>query len=78
MKTAISIPNNLFKNAEKAAKKIGITRSSLFSRAIEEYLENHSQTHITKKLNSIYSQEDSKLDSNIIKMQAKTIQKENW
>ncbi len=50
MKTAISIPDNLFKNVEKAAKKLGISRSNLFSIAIQEYLENHNYSHIKKKL----------------------------
>ena len=51
MKTAISIPDELFVSAEKMAKKLGIPRSRLFTRAIEEFLENHSKEKITKKLN---------------------------
>ena len=79
MKTAISIPDNLFKNVEKAAKKLGISRSNLFSIAIQEYLENHNYSHITKKLDSIYSNETNELNSEINKMQIHTIiQKEDW
>jgi len=54
MKTAISIPYELFTLAEITAKKLGIPRSQLFARALEEFIENHSNQSITEKLNKIY------------------------
>ena len=60
MKTAISIPDELFVSAEKMAKKLGIPRSRLFTRAIEEFLENHSKEKITNKLNKIYTPKSDK------------------
>ena len=60
MKTAISIPDDIFVSAEKMAKKLGIPRSRLFTRAIEEFLENHSKEEITKKLNKIYNPKSDK------------------
>ena len=54
MKTAISIANELFTLAEINAKKLGIPRSQLFARALEEFIENHSNQSITEKLNKIY------------------------
>jgi metal-responsive CopG/Arc/MetJ family transcriptional regulator len=56
MKAAISIPDDIFVSAEKMAKKLGIPRSRLFTRAMEEFLENHSKEEckkpriITKKI----------------------------
>ena len=55
MKTAISIPDELFTLAEITAKKLGIPRSQLFARALEEFIENHSNQSITEKLNKIYA-----------------------
>ena len=60
MKTAISIPDDIFVSAEKMAKKLGIPRSRLFTRAIEEFLEKHSKEEITKKLNKIYNPKSDK------------------
>jgi metal-responsive CopG/Arc/MetJ family transcriptional regulator len=54
MKTAISLPDNLFKMAEKTAKKMGIPRSQLFARAIEEFINKQSKNSITEKLNRVY------------------------
>ncbi len=55
MKTAISIPDDLFVLAEKTAKKLGIPRSQLFAKALEEFIQNHSKEKITEKLNEVYS-----------------------
>ena len=53
MKTAISIPDDLFNLAETTAKKLGIPRSRMFARALEEFIQNHSDQSITEKLNKI-------------------------
>ncbi|MBM9501057.1 ChpI protein [Leptospira sp. 201903071] len=55
MKTAISIPDELFKTAEKTAKKLGIPRSQLFAKALEEFIQSHSKESITEKLNKVYN-----------------------
>jgi metal-responsive CopG/Arc/MetJ family transcriptional regulator len=55
MKTAISIPDELFNSAENTAKRLGIPRSQLFAQALEEFIKNHSKEKITEKLNNIYS-----------------------
>lgn len=54
MKTAISIPDNLFSEAEITAKQLGLARSQLYVRAIKEFIEHHNKDTITKKLNIIY------------------------
>ncbi len=78
MKTAISLPDSLFKSAELTAKKLGINRSSLFSRAIKEYLENYNPVDVTEKLNRVYENIPSTLDTDIVQMQNTTITKEDW
>ena len=65
MKTAISISDALFEQAESTAKKLGISRSSLFAQAIKEFLEVHNPADITQKLNEVYKAETSKMDSGI-------------
>jgi metal-responsive CopG/Arc/MetJ family transcriptional regulator len=65
MKTAISIPDDIFLSAEKTAKKLGIPRSQLFTKAIEEFLQNHSKENTTKKLNTIYSKNRLSVNNSI-------------
>jgi len=54
MKTAISIPDDLFKQAEQTARRLGIPRSQLFAKALQEFIQSHSRENITEKLNKIY------------------------
>ena len=54
MKTAVSIPDVLYAEAEETAKTLDIPRSQLFSRALEEYIQNHRESVITERLNSVY------------------------
>ena len=68
MKTAISIPDNLFTDAEITAKQLGLARSQLYVRAIKEFIEHHNKDKITEKLNILYSNvvaENDLLDAGI-------------
>ncbi len=60
MKTAISIPDNIFLAAERTAMKLNIPRSQLYTRAVKEYIEHHDNESVTEKLNQIYSIEQEK------------------
>jgi len=55
MKTAISLPEELYKDAEKIAKSMGIPRSQLFAKALEEFVYKHKRDDITEKYNEVYS-----------------------
>lgn len=59
MKTAISIPDNLFRDAEVTAKQLGLARSQLYVKAIKEFIEHHNKDYITEKLNSLYSRQQN-------------------
>jgi len=63
MKTAVSLPERLYKDAEKAAKSMGIPRSQLFAKALEEYISHHKRDEVTEKLNEIYKNDN--IESNI-------------
>ena len=78
MKTAISIDDKLFTSVENAAKKMGITRSKLFSNAVEEYIVHHNSKHITSQLDQIYSDKKNNLDKNIEKAQFSSIDFSEW
>ncbi|TGM17226.1 ChpI protein [Leptospira stimsonii] len=75
MKTAISIPDELFKTAEKTAKKLGIPRSQLFAKALEEFIQSHSKESVTEKLNKVYSSKSKELKSNITDLSVDSLRK---
>ena len=57
MKTAISLPDKLFFEAEETAKILGVSRSTLYLNALLDYLERNNRKNITKKLNEIYNED---------------------
>ena len=54
MKTAVSLPEDLFRKADKVAGELGIPRSRLFAIALEQFLVNHRQQAVTERLNAVY------------------------
>ena len=53
MKTAISIPDDIFEGAEKLARQTKRTRSQLFSDALKEYLARHMTDNVTEAMNHV-------------------------
>ena len=78
MKTAISIPDILFTEAEKLAKRLGMNRSQLYSRAVKNFVENNRSRNITKLLNDVYKKEESKVDKVLYKMQIESMDNDEW
>ena len=60
MKTAISLPDQLYEEAERTAQNLGIPRSQLFAKALEEFIAFHKRENITERLNRVYSGIDQK------------------
>ena len=58
MKTAISIPDDVYEEAEITARHLGLARSQLYTQAIKEFIERYDRDRITKKLDSLYSAEE--------------------
>jgi metal-responsive CopG/Arc/MetJ family transcriptional regulator len=77
MKTAISIPDPVFQAAEGLAKRLGISRSQLYSKAILEFTTSHRNQNVTDKLNEIYNSK-TEFDKELSVMQARSIPKEEW
>jgi metal-responsive CopG/Arc/MetJ family transcriptional regulator len=51
MKTAISIPDEIFEDAERLAKRLKQSRSEVYSRALAEYVARHAPDQVTESMN---------------------------
>jgi len=78
MKTAISIPDNVFARADRLAKSMNMSRSELYARAVEEYLEGHRRSRVREKLDAIYSAESSSIDPALMIAQTASLPEEEW
>lgn len=78
MKTAISLPDDIFRQAESAARQLKISRSELYATAISEFLKRRQTTHVTERLNAIYSAEPAKLDPVLNRAQLHSLPSDSW
>jgi metal-responsive CopG/Arc/MetJ family transcriptional regulator len=73
MKTAISIPDQVFELAEKMAKRLSMSRSQLYTKAIEAFIQSQRDDQVTEILNKVYAEQESELDSRLQDMQTASI-----
>jgi metal-responsive CopG/Arc/MetJ family transcriptional regulator len=73
MKTAISLPDELFEAADELAGKLGVSRSQLYARALSEYVAQHCERDVTERLNAVYGETTSELDPVLSELQAHSI-----
>ena len=80
MKTAISIPDELFAAAEDAADRLGVSRSELYRRALREFLAGPDVGAVTEALDAVYSKqpEESQLDPVLARLQLASLPHEEW
>ena len=80
MKTAISIPDAVFKSGEQLASRLRVSRSELYAKALKAFLEEHRDDLITSRLNEIYGPdaESSSLDPDLALLQRRSFGRDLW
>ena len=79
MKTAVSIPDRVFRSAEFAARRLKLSRSQLYAAAVSEYVERRKDAGVTEKLNEVYSDaEASALDPALAAAQVRSLGRKRW
>ena len=78
MKTSISIPDRLFQEAERLAKRLRISRSQLYARALEYYLPCQRPKRIKEALDAVYGTESPEIDPVMARLQATALGREKW
>ena len=68
----------MFRKAENLAKSLGISRSQLYTTALKTFVAEHDEDDVTKRLNEVYSEQDSSLDPVLEKMQFMSLPEEQW
>jgi hypothetical protein len=78
MKTAISIPDPIFRAADRAARRLKMSRSELYAKAVAAFVEANGGADVTRRLNEVYSVERSELDPVIQAMALSAIDRDEW
>ena len=80
MKTAVSLPDPLFDAAEQVAKRLGVSRSELYQRALRAFVAKYQSDSITKALDAVYEADSDagRLDPALTSMQAASLETDEW
>jgi metal-responsive CopG/Arc/MetJ family transcriptional regulator len=78
MKTAVSMPDNLFRQAEAAARRLRVSRSRLYATALAEFLDRQQTNTVTERLNELYSRQPARVDAALHRAQIKSLDKNSW
>ena len=69
MKTAISVPDATFREAERFATRFGLSRSELYSRAVRQYVLEHGREGVTAALDRVHAAQPARVDPTLSAMQ---------
>jgi metal-responsive CopG/Arc/MetJ family transcriptional regulator len=78
VKTAISIPDDLFLEADLAAQRLGLSRSELYARAVARFVEAARASNVTAALDRVYAREDAAVDPVLGELQERVAKRERW
>jgi metal-responsive CopG/Arc/MetJ family transcriptional regulator len=78
MKTAISVPDETFNHAENLAKRLKVSRSELYVKALEHYLKLHYDEALTENFNNVYENIDSHIDPALRSAARKVFERNEW
>jgi len=73
-----AFPDHVFSKADRFAQTRKMSRSALFTIAVEEYIQHHLHANVTEKLNEVYANTDSSMDPVLDNLQTLSLPKEDW
>jgi predicted transcriptional regulator len=62
MKTAVSIPDDVFEKVERLARRRRRSRSAVYSAALREYVARHSPDEVTEAWNRVCEEVEQETD----------------
>ena len=78
MKTAVSVPDDVFAKAERLAKRLKISRSKLYSRALSEYVARHAPEAITDALDRLSAELEGEPDRFVLAAGRRVLEQTEW
>ncbi len=78
MKTAISVPDDVFERAELLARRTGKSRSRIFSDALREYLSRHTPAEVTDAMDRVCAKVGEKADRFVASAARRTLARSHW
>lgn len=78
MKTAVSIPDDVFEKVERLARRAKRSRSEVFSAALREYVARHAPDEVTEAINRACEQIGDQADEFVSAASRRILEKTEW
>lgn len=78
MKTAISIPDKIYSEAERLSRRRKKSRSQLYTEAVAEYLARHDTEAVTEAMNRVCEVVDTRPDPAISAAARRILKRVEW
>ena len=78
MKTAVSIPEDVYRRAERLARRTSKSRSRLYSEALREYVERHAEDEVTEAMNRVCAEAGRSKDHFVSAAARRVLEQSEW
>ena len=78
MKTAISLPDDLFERAERLGRRLAKSRSQLYREAVAEYLARHDPDAVTVAMDRVADRLDTRPDALVSQAGYRVLERTEW
>jgi len=78
MKTAVSIPDEVFEKAERLARRARRSRSEVFSAALREYLARHAPDEVTEAMDRVCAAVNDEPDGFVTAAARRVLEQTEW
>jgi hypothetical protein len=78
MKTAVSIPDDVFEEAERLAADLRTSRSQLYSRALQEFVARHAPDRLTEAMNRVIDEVGGEVDEFSQRAARRVLEQVEW
>jgi metal-responsive CopG/Arc/MetJ family transcriptional regulator len=78
MKTAVSIPDEVFEAAERLVEKLQTSRSQLYAKALVEFLARHDENKITSAMNQVMDSLDEPVEPFVREAGNQALKRVEW
>jgi len=78
MKTAVSIPDEVFEEAERLVSELKTSRSQLYSRALQEFVARHAPDRLTEAMNRVVEAVGAEMDEFSRKAARQVLERVEW
>jgi predicted transcriptional regulator len=78
MKIALSIPDDLFRQGERLARRLHTSRSQLYARALADFVVQHEDDEITSSMNEVLREVGTEVDPFTRRAASQTLRQVEW